>query len=40
MLNVRVLGPGEGPTPIAGETPSAVVSSQPARYTVVITQKD
>jgi hypothetical protein len=40
MLNMRVPGPGEGPAPIAGETPGAVVSSQPARHTVAITQKD
>jgi hypothetical protein len=40
MLNMRVPGPGEGPAPIAGETAGAVVSSQPARHTVVITQKD
>jgi Domain of unknown function (DUF4410) len=40
MLNMRVPGPGEGPAPIAGETPGAVVSSQPAHHTVVITQKD
>ena len=36
MLNMR----GEGLAPIAGETAGAVVSSQPARHTVVITQKD
>jgi Domain of unknown function (DUF4410) len=40
MLNMRVPGPGEGPAPIAGETAGAVVSSAPARHTVVITQKD
>jgi hypothetical protein len=40
MLNMRVPGPREGPAPIAGETAGAVVSSQPARHTVVITQKD
>jgi hypothetical protein len=40
MLNMRVPGPGEGSAPIAGETPGAVMSSQPARHTVAITQKD
>jgi hypothetical protein len=40
MMNMRVPGPGEGPEPIAGETPGAVVSSQPPHHTVVITQKD
>jgi hypothetical protein len=40
MLNMRVPGLGERPAPIAGETPGAVVSSQPAQHTVVITQKD
>jgi Domain of unknown function (DUF4410) len=40
MLNMRVPAPEEGPAPIAGETPGAVVSSQPAQHMVVITQKD
>ena len=40
MLNMRVPAPAEGPAPVAGETPGAVVSSQPAHHTVVITQKD
>jgi hypothetical protein len=39
MLNLRVPGPREGFTPIAGETPGALVSSQPARHSAVSRQK-